>query len=262
MPSYETAQNFIVILGICMARLAPVFQLVPFMGGSLLTALTRNAIIISITFLVYPVAMADAPASLNINFAMGAIIVKEILIGVIMGYLISLTFHLASSVGFIVDNQRGLSQSQATDPLSGEMSSPTGNLVFQTLVMVFIATGGLTLFFGLLLESYAFWPVFSFTPDFHNQALVRMFIRQFDLFMLGVLVLGGPMVIVCFLVDFGMGLMNRFAPQLNVFFLSMPIKSGLSMALMLIYWTVLFRVLKSQLFLQQGLMETLKGMMV
>jgi type III secretion protein T len=54
------------------------------------------------------------------------------------------------------------------------------------------------------------------------------------------------MLLICFLVDFGMGLMNRFAPQLNVFFLAMPVKSGLSMALMTVYWLAMFSVLSRE----------------
>jgi type III secretion protein T len=87
------------------------------------------------------------------------------------------------------------------------------------------------------------------------------FASQLDVIMYGIAVLGAPMLIICFLVDFGMGMMNRFAPQLNVFFLSMPIKSGLSMVLLIIYWSVLFTVLKQGLKEQQLLLETFKELL-
>ena len=38
-----------------------------------------------------------------------------------------------------------------------------------------------------------------------------------------------------FLATLGLGLVNRTAPQLNVFFLSMPIKSALGIAMLVIY---------------------------
>ena len=37
------------------------------------------------------------------------------------------------------------------------------------------------------------------------------------------------------LTSYGLGLVNRTAPQLNVFFLSMPIKSALGVAMLIIY---------------------------
>jgi len=47
--------------------------------------------------------------------------------------------------------------------------------------------------------------------------------------------IAAPIAIVLFLVEFGLGLMNRFAQQLNVFSLSMPIKSGIAAFLLILY---------------------------
>jgi type III secretion protein T len=49
------------------------------------------------------------------------------------------------------------------------------------------------------------------------------------------LVISAPIIIVMFLATLGLGLVNRTAPQLNVFFLSMPIKSALGIALLVVY---------------------------
>ena len=43
------------------------------------------------------------------------------------------------------------------------------------------------------------------------------------------------MIILMFLATLGLGLVNRTAPQLNVFFLSMPVKSALGVAMLIIY---------------------------
>ncbi|MDR0679324.1 MAG: flagellar biosynthetic protein FliR, partial [Puniceicoccales bacterium] len=45
----------------------------------------------------------------------------------------------------------------------------------------------------------------------------------------------GPILFALFVAEFGLGMVNRFAPQMNVFFLSMGIKSGLSMLFMVLY---------------------------
>ena len=49
------------------------------------------------------------------------------------------------------------------------------------------------------------------------------------------LLLSAPVVIACFLSDFCLGLINRFAQQLNVFILSMGVKSGATALLVFIY---------------------------
>ena len=48
-------------------------------------------------------------------------------------------------------------------------------------------------------------------------------------------VISAPVIIVMFLATLGLGLVNRTAPQLNVFFLSMPVKSALGIAMLAVY---------------------------
>ena len=49
------------------------------------------------------------------------------------------------------------------------------------------------------------------------------------------IVISAPVIIIMFLATIGLGLVNRTAPQLNVFFLSMPVKSALGIAMLVIY---------------------------
>ena len=53
------------------------------------------------------------------------------------------------------------------------------------------------------------------------------------------LLLSGPVVVACLLTDVSLGLINRFASQLNVYVLAMPIKSGVAIFLMLVYFSML-----------------------
>ena len=48
-------------------------------------------------------------------------------------------------------------------------------------------------------------------------------------------VISAPVIIVMFLATLGLGFVNRTAPQLNVFFLSMPVKSALGVAMLVVY---------------------------
>ena len=48
-------------------------------------------------------------------------------------------------------------------------------------------------------------------------------------------IIASPVIIIMFMATLGLGLVNRTAPQLNVFFLSMPVKSALGIAMLVIY---------------------------
>jgi type III secretion protein T len=256
------AMAFVYITSLGMGRMIPIFVIAPFLGGSLMTQPVRNAVMLSLVVFLYPLLEAQVPADLSPTSAVFVgLMLKEVAIGILIGFLVSVPFWIANGAGFMIDNQRGASMADSMDPLSGESSSPLGNLVLQTLVMIFIVTGGLAAFVGILLGSYKLWPPFSFSPDLSSAALAALFRQQLDLLLRFVVLLSAPALIICFLTDFGMGLMNRFAPQLNVFFLSMPVKSGLATALLIAYWVVLFGVLKSRVAEQLGVLRLLDGLM-
>ncbi|EXF67932.1 bacterial export s, 1 family protein [Vibrio parahaemolyticus AQ3810] len=68
-----------------------------------------------------------------------------------------------------------------------------------------------------------------------TDAWVSFFYDQFQQLMwLGVL-MSAPLVLAMFLAEFGLALISRFAPQLNVFFLAMPIKSAIASVLLIVY---------------------------
>ncbi len=237
------ARRFLWLIALAMARIAPIFQIVPFLGGRHLTTVTRNSFAFSLALFLSPWMRRDDPGGELEFMTIVPLIAKEVALGTIFGFLSSLAFYAASGAGFLVDNQRGLSTAQSTDPLTGEETSPLGSMLLETFIMVFIAAGGLSLFFQAILTTYAFWPPFTFWPDWSGGALKTLLLDNFAWFLTTLVTLAAPMLLVCFLVDLGMGLMNRFASQLNVYFLAMPVKSALVIALMIVYWGGMLRTL-------------------
>ncbi|MBR4894278.1 MAG: flagellar biosynthetic protein FliR, partial [Kiritimatiellae bacterium] len=69
-------------------------------------------------------------------------------------------------------------------------------------------------------------------------------------------------VIIMFLATLGLGLVNRTAPQLNVFFLSMPVKSAIGIAILIVclpyVLDVLIRIKEGDILVNVS--EILKGL--
>ncbi|MDR1534549.1 MAG: type III secretion system export apparatus subunit SctT [Planctomycetota bacterium] len=238
----EAARRFLWLVGLAMARLTPIFQIVPFLGGRHLTTTVRGSITLSLAAFLVPWLDGRAEAAFGFAEAL-PLLAKEAALGTIFGFFASLVFFAASGIGFLADNQRGMTMASEVDPISGIDTSPLGAMMMETMILAFVSTGGLALFIQSVLSTYVFWPPFSFWPDWGSAPVGSLLLDQFEWYLAVMVTLAAPMLLVCFLVDLGMGLMNRFAPQLNVYFLAMPIKSALVMALMLAYWGTLFRLL-------------------
>lgn len=228
-----------------MARMLAAFAVIPFMGGQIIQGLVRNSIILSIVLILYPMVAPTIPADMPSVPLLAVIIIKEIVIGLIIGFLVSIIFWVAESVGFFIDNQRGTTMASAVDPMSGSQTSPLGSIFLQMTAVLFFTSGGFLVLLSGLFESYRIWPIFSFFPHF-DKGFALFFLDQADALMGLTVLLAAPVIIAVFVAEFGLGLINRFAPQLNVFFLSMPIKSGIASLLLVLYIPLLLNFFRNQ----------------
>ena len=226
-------------MALAMPRMVGTMTALSFMGPSMLGGpLTRNGVAAAMSLLVYPIVSAQiAEAQLSALLFAGAA-AKEFLVGMLCGSVVMVVFWSVQAVGNFIDNQRGATMASSMDPLVGEQSSPLGLFMTQSMVAVFFVTG---LFNGLLsgiYHSYELWPATSFWPSM-NVDVVTFFVAQFVLISQIALVVGGPVVIAMFLSELGLGFVSRFAPQLNVFFLSMPVKSAVASLMLILFWGTL-----------------------
>jgi type III secretion protein T len=232
MPDDLTRPLLLTLL--CLIRPLAAFRTAPLLGATVIPPQVLNAFILALTLLFYPVASATAPAAIS-YFQLLPLVVKEVGIGLIIGFFLGILFWAADSFGSLIDNQRGASMAQGMDPLSGDQLSPYASFFFQFAAMLFFSSGAFVSFIGMLCESYAVWPLFEPLPRLTGSAMRNLMLLEADMVLRLALLLAAPVMALCFLTDFGLGLVNRFAQQLNVFVLSMPVKSAVALFVLTLY---------------------------
>ena len=232
--------DVLLVLGFCSSRITGFCSVSVFFASQYLTGIARRALILALSLVIMPPLFGQSLALLHDNRGLFVLfLIKEVLIGVIFGWLTNFLFYVAQSVGFIIDTQRGASMASLFDPISNSQTSPLGDFLMKFVLTLAITCGGLLLFLKGLYFSYEKVPVltpYKTLPPAWNAFFTHAMGGQ--LFHLLVL-LGGPVLFILFLSEFGLGLVTRFAPQLNVFFLSMPIKSELAMLFFILYLSYL-----------------------
>ena len=111
-----------------------------------------------------------------------------------------------------------------------------------------MAGGGFMVFIGALLESYALWPVRSPMPLLAEGG-ARLFESELGRIMLLTLVVAAPALVLLYMIDGVLGLINRFAQQLNVTTLSMSLKAVAAV------WIVWIQIATLVQFLQDDLLS-------
>lgn len=230
---YESFTQAATSFAVVVPRIAAAFLLIPYFTTEIMTPLIRNVFFVSIALTVMPLVLAQPiPASVS-GTALIPIVLKEILIGIAIGYTFSVVFWALEGAGQVLDNKIGATSAQLVDPITGQQTTLLGAYLGRLAGYLFAAFGGLTLFVDLLLSSFAVWPVLSKFPDL-KAAGSMFFVERFDELMRLMLLLAAPALCVLTLLEFGLGFMNRYSPQLNVFTLSMPLKSLLAILILLL----------------------------
>ena len=134
----------------------------------------------------------------------------------------------------------------------------TGTLLLLTSATVFLGAGGLRLLQEGVFESYALWPAASLLPAFSANTALRT-LGVLDRLLASGLVLASPLLVAMLLAEFALGLVSRFAPQMNVFDLAMAVKGIVHAVGMPIYALVLVSYLEGGLAPLARLAAELRG---
>lgn len=228
----------ILILALSTPRIMVAFMIIPFLSSVTLPGLLRNGVVISFSLLLYPIVKAQLVGEELTSMIIIGLLCKEVFLGLIIGYVVAQLFWIIQSIGFLIDTQRGATMAGSMVPLFGDQTSPLGVFLSQSVTVLFFVSGGIHIFLDGLYESYQTWPVLSFYPNLGIHG-IKFFLKQFDLLMYFTIFLAAPVVLSMFIVELVMGLIGRFVPSLNVFFLAMPIKSALAFFVLTLYISIL-----------------------
>ncbi|EXX91342.1 flagellar biosynthesis protein FliR [Paenibacillus darwinianus] len=200
-----------------------------------------------IVFLSYGVGEAA-----SFDMAYPLLVIREILTGVLLGFIVYLFFTVVQTAGAFIDLQMGLAMANIIDPLTGASAPMTGNFKYYLMLMLFLSMNGHHYMLLALMQSYDWIPLsnelFSRIQEGGvTEFLTRTLATTFSL----ALQLSAPLVVSMFLTDVGLGFLAKTAPQFNVFVIGVPIKllvGFMILALTLPSLTLLFGNLFADMF--------------
>ena len=126
--TYVEAKVFLGTLALTQPRILALCAMLPLFNRQLLPGMLRYAICAAIGIVLVP---ALSPRYVQMDpsaIELVLLVVKEVFVGLVMGFLVAIPFWIFEAVGFVVDNQRGASLGATINPATGNDSSPLGIL--------------------------------------------------------------------------------------------------------------------------------------
>ncbi|MCH9611113.1 MAG: hypothetical protein S4CHLAM81_15130 [Chlamydiales bacterium] len=237
---WDTWAIFLLGLG----RLVTAISMAPFFGAKLLPASVKIGFGVALSFIFLPFLIVQNTSHYQFDILFSLLMIKEILIGFVLGFLISIPFQFVQSAGAIIDHQRGASSLQVMNPALGAQTSPLGTLNNNMMIVIFFTIGGPLLFFQGLLTSFSVLPIHEFLPPAffsHDAPLYILIMRTLHEMLRVMIQLAAPSLLAMLLSDLFLGIVNRMAPQVQISFLLWSLKAFLGIAFVWLAW---FYILK------------------
>ena len=171
--------------------------------------------------LALAVAPRLAPAAVDTTGAFIGSLVMQSVIGAAFGFLVMMTFSAVQSAGTFIDLFGGFQMAAAFDPMSMSSGAQFQRLYQMTaLVLLFVSNAYQIILAGVVRTFDALPLDAALDPSVFLHSLTTGLSQMF----LGALQIAGPLLVVLFLADVGLGLLTRVAPALNAFAMGFPLK--------------------------------------
>jgi flagellar biosynthetic protein FliR len=250
MPEFAIPQIEVFLLGFI--RIVTLLYLMPVFSQSFVPVQFRIGLAFFLTVLLYDpmFAAAQIPEYATI-WSFAFIVSMELVLGLIVGFMFRALFAAVSFGGRIIDMQLGFAMLQMPDPVLEGQQNSSALGVFQILfyTLVFLVANGHYYLFLALEKSFELIPVGGLRIDGHTmyEIGVTTIVNTTEI----ALRLALPLLSILLITSMTLGVIAKTMPQMNIFFVGMPLKLGVGFISLIVIFPVLvslFQKLYMQLY--------------
>ncbi len=210
----------IAILLAIIVRLGIVLFMLPIFNSRNVSAPVKALIVVSLSIMLFPTVRKVTPPLPFDPAPLASLVISELIFGVIFALSILLLLSAFQLAGELIDFMIGFGFAQTAAPQGQGRSSVLASFAQLLAIMIFLSINGHLIVIRVLVESFKTIPVGSFALK--AEIFTRMLRLSGLLFVLA-LKLAAPILSVLMLTQVGLGLMAKFAPQMNILATSFPL---------------------------------------
>lgn len=209
-------------------RLGAAAMVMPGIGETFVFSRVRLGFALGLAAIVFPLVRASLPALPPTPAEILVLFFGEFVYGILVGGLGRLMLTALHSAGTVVSFLSGLSFAQTMDPTQGSQGAIVSSFMSLLGIVLIFATGLHLQLIGALHDSYSLFPPGA-PPPFEDfaQLATRTIAGSFALG----LQMAAPFIVFGLTFYVGLGLLQRLIPQVQIFFIAMPLQVTLAMML-------------------------------
>lgn len=221
--------HILVAMALLLLRILPTIILTPIIGGETSPVEVKLGLGLIIALVIFP-AVSDRVGEIPTDpLIFLVLLLKELFVGYTIAFIVGRVFDAAAAGGQLMDNMSGTNSAQIQVPSIGQAVSLYAALKLQIFITLFLTLNGHHLVIFAIGESFQTIPLDTFPKFSHGMwPFFDLMMRVFADLLRVALAISAPVLLATFLTDIALGMINRVAPQVQVFFISMQIKPAVT----------------------------------
>ncbi|MFA3783854.1 flagellar biosynthetic protein FliR [Melioribacteraceae bacterium 4301-Me] len=233
-----------VIFFLIFLRIISAFVAAPVLGNSAVPVVTKIFLSILIAYILFFV-LPKATYKIELNLWFIVInAIKEIITGLIIGFTLNLLFYGISFAGSIMGFDVGLSASQVLNPFDETENDVIGQALYFLAMLIFLLINGHHYIIKALDVSFRVVPLGKYVV---NESLSKLLIKYSGAVFVIAIKIASPILVSFFILHIAEGILSRVIPQMQVFFVTQPLKIGLGFLILSLSVPLYVYVIKSML---------------
>ena len=203
------------------SRVGAMIMLLPNIGEGGIPSRVRLLLALAISFCLAPgVASTYHDLAPKTSLALTMLIAQEVTVGILIGAMARIIMSSLNVAGTLIATQTGLAYAQTLDPTQNTQGASMGNFLSLLGTLMVFLTNLHHLAIGAVAGSYRMLPPGGTLPTGDMAQLTINLVS--NSFALG-FQLAAPFLVFGFAVYAGLGILARLMPQLQIFFVAVPI---------------------------------------
>jgi len=213
---------------------------IPVLGGRAIPNQVKIGFGILLAMIILPWDLLPATEEALSLLVFAFQVAREILIGTLAGFGAVLTFGAVQMAGDVMGLGSGFRAAQVLNPALGLQGSAMNQFFVVMATLLFLVVNGHHIFIVALQRSFDLVPLSETLPALSSERLLTLAGQMIGLGVQMALPVFGAVL----LTDLSLGLLARVAPQIQVFFLGVPVKVAVGMMALLLSLGILFPLLR------------------
>lgn len=228
---------------LALIRMLAFVSAMPYLSNIAIDTKVKIVFALFLTIIVFPLVPYSTWVIPNSLLSLTFLIFKEIMIGVILGFVVNLVFMSIVVMGELLGYQIGFTMATMVDPMSSMNNNILTIFSFVLATTLFLAINGHYYFIWGMKESFKFLP-----PGF---SLIKISILNYMVFLIKKIFViairvGAPAIATVLFVDITLGFIGKLSPKVQIIFVGFPLKIVLGLVALSFIFTISLNVWKAE----------------